>query len=72
MSSSEDSEVSYSDAEYEIEAESDREASQPTSDEEATAFADYPIAEAEWTAQYEKEMDKERAGKLVNWAITGH
>ena len=52
MSSSEDSAVSCTDSEYEMEAESDldRKASPPTSDE-ATAFADDPLADAEWTAQ---------------------
>ena len=53
MSSSEDSAVSYTDSEYEMEAEGDfnHEASPPTSDDEATAFADDPLADAEWTAQ---------------------
>ena len=35
----------------------------PTSDVEATAFAafaDDPLADAEWTVQYEKEMEKEK------------
>ena len=49
MSSSEDSEVSYTDYEYVIEAENDddRDVSPPTSDDEATAFADDPLADAE-------------------------
>ena len=53
MSSSEDSAVCCSDSKYEMEAESDldREASPPTSDDETTAFADDPLADAEWTAQ---------------------
>ena len=53
MSSPEDSAVSCTDSEYEMEAESDldRKASPPTSDDEATAFADDPLADAEWTAQ---------------------
>ena len=62
MSSSEDSEVSYTDHEYVIEAENDddRDVSPPTSDDEATAFADDPLADAGWTVQYEKEMEKEK------------
>ena len=58
MSSSEDSEVSYTDYEHVIEAENDddRDVSPPTSDDEATAFAAF----AEWTVQYEKEMEKEK------------
>ena len=62
MPSSEDSAVSCTDSEYEMEAESDldREASPPTSDDEATAFADDPLADAEWTAQYEQEIEKEK------------
>lgn len=62
MSSSEDSTVSYTDSEYEIEAESDldRGASPPTSDDEANACADDPLADAEWTAQYEEETEKEK------------
>ena len=62
MSSSEDSAVSCTDPEYEMEAESnlDREASPPTSDGEATAFADDSLADAEWTAQYEQEIEKEK------------
>ena len=53
MSSSEDSVVSCTDSGYEMEAESDldRKASPPTSDDEATAFADDPLADAEWTTQ---------------------
>ena len=44
MSSSEDSAVSCTDSEYEMDAESDldREASPPTSDDEPTAFGDDP------------------------------
>ena len=62
MSSSEDSEVSYTDYEYVREAENgdDRNVSPPTSDDQATAFADDPLADAEWTVQYEKEMEKEK------------
>ena len=65
MSSSEDSEVSYTDYEHVIEAENDddRDVSPATSDDEATAFAafaDDPLADAEWTVQYEKEMEKEK------------
>ena len=62
MSSSEDSAVSCTDSEYEMEAESDldREASPPTSDAEATAFVNDPLADAEWTAQYEQEIEKEK------------
>ena len=69
MSSSEaDSEMSYNDfdhletnfiSEYDIEAEHNVAScvvSTPTSDEEDAAFADDPLADAEWTAQYEKEM----------------
>ena len=62
MSSSEDSAVSCTDSEYEMETESDldHEASPPTSDDEATAFADDPLADgAEWTAQHEQEIEKE-------------
>ena len=53
MSSSEDSAVSCTNSEYQMEAESDFdcEASPPPSDDEATAFADDPLADAEWTAQ---------------------
>ena len=53
MSSPEDWAVSCTDSEYEMEAESDldRKASPPTSNDEATAFADDPLADAEWTAQ---------------------
>ena len=53
MSSHEGSAVSCTDSEYEMEAESDldRKASPPTSDDEATAFADDPLADAEWTTQ---------------------
>ena len=29
-----------------------------SSDDEATTFADDPLADAEWTVQYEKEMEK--------------
>ena len=47
MSSPEDSAVSCTDSEYEMEAESDL-------DDEATAFADDPLADVEWTAQYEQ------------------
>ena len=45
-----------------MEAESDlnRKASPPTSDDEATAFADDPLVDAEWTAQYEQEIEKEK------------
>ena len=45
--------------EYEIEAEHDVagcDVSPTTSDEENAAFADDPLDDAEWTAQYEKEM----------------
>ena len=47
---------------YEMEAESDldREASPPTSDDKAAAFEDDPLADAEWTAQYEQEIEKEK------------
>ena len=63
MSSSEDSAVSYTDSEYKVEAEGDfnHEASPPTSDDEATAFADDPLADAEWTAQYEQEKEMKRS-----------
>ena len=63
MSSSEDSAVSYTDSEYEMEAEGDfnHEASPSTSDDEATAFADDPLADAEWTAQYEQEKEMKRS-----------
>ena len=63
MSSSEDSAVSYTDSEYEMEAEGNfnHEASPPTSDDEATAFADDPLADAEWTAQYEQEKEMKRS-----------
>ena len=63
MSSSEDSAVSYTDSEYEMEAEGDfnLEASPPTSNDEATAFADDPLADAEWTAQYEQEKEMKRS-----------
>ena len=37
------------------------EASPPTSDDEATAFADDPLADAEWTAQYEQEKEMKRS-----------
>ena len=62
MSSSEDSAESYTDSEYEIEAEGDLDlkVSPPTSDDEANAIADDPLADAEWTAQYEKEKEKEK------------
>ena len=55
MSSSEDSE-------YKIEAEGDLdlEVSPPTSDDEANAIADDLLADAEWTAQYEKVKEKEK------------
>ena len=67
-SSRADSEMSYNDfdhletnfiSEYEIEAEHDVagcDVSTPTSDEEDAAFADDLLADAEWTAQYEKKM----------------
>ena len=63
MSSSEDSVVSCTDSGYEMEAESDLDckASPPTSDDEATAFADDPLADAEWTAQYEQEKEMKRS-----------
>ena len=63
MSSSEDSAVSYTDSEYEVEAEGDfnHEALPPTSDDEVTAFADDPLADAEWTAQYEQEKEMKRS-----------
>ena len=63
MSSSEDSAVRCTDSEYEMEAESDldREASPPTSDDKAAAFADDPLADAEWTAQYEQEIEIKRS-----------
>ena len=63
MSSSEDSAVSYTDSEYEMEAEGDfnHEASPPTSDDEATAFVDDPLADAEWTARYEQEKEMKRS-----------
>ena len=38
----------------------DRDVSPPTSDDEVTAFADDPLADAEWTVQYENEMEKEK------------
>ena len=62
MSSSEVSEASYTGNEYEIEAENDvdRDVSPPTSDDEATAFADDQLADPEWTAQYEKELEQEQ------------
>ena len=67
MSSSEDSEVSYADYEYVIEAENDddRDVSPPTSDDEATAFADDPLADAEWTILYEKELEQELTERLL-------
>ena len=34
--------------------------SPPSSDDEATAFADDPLADVELTVQYEKEMEKEK------------
>ena len=67
-SSEADSEMSYNDfdhletnfiSEYEIEAEHDVagcDVSTPTSDEEDAAFADDLLADAEWTARYEKKM----------------
>ena len=33
---------------------------QGSSNDETTAFADDPLADAEWTVQYEKEMEKEK------------
>ena len=62
MSSSEDSEASYTDYEYEIEAKNDvdRAVSPPTSDDDATAFADGPLADPEWIAQYDKEIEKKK------------
>ena len=44
----------------EAESDLDREASPPTSVDETTAFADDPLADAEWTAQYEQEIEKEK------------
>ena len=63
MSSSEDSAVSCTNSEYQMEAESDFdcEASPPPSDDEATAFADDPQADVEWTAQYEQEIEMKRS-----------
>ena len=65
MSSSEVSAVSCTNSEYQVEVESDfdREASPPPppSDDEATAFADDPLADAEWTAQYEQEIEMKRS-----------
>ena len=63
MSSSEDSAVSCTNSEYEMEVESDfdREASPPTCDDKATAFAGDPLADAEWTAQYEQEKEMKRS-----------
>ena len=52
-----DSELSSS-PEYEIERESDGSSTDPsTSDgeEDAAAFAEEPLADAEWTAEYERE-----------------
>ena len=62
MSSSEDSGTSFTDYEYEIEAENDvdLDVSPPTSDDEATAFTDDPLADPEWRYQCEKEMEKEK------------
>jgi len=66
---SEDSEMNFT-SEYEVEAEGDADfsISLPTSEYEgaATAFADDPLADVEWTAEYEKEMkaDKELEEKL--------
>ena len=67
MLSSEDSEVSYTDYEYVIGAGNDVDCdeSPPTSDDEATAFADDPLADPEWTVQYEKEMEKELEQELT-------
>ena len=45
----------------EAESDLDRKASPPTSDDEATAFADDPLADAEWTAQYEQEKEMKRS-----------
>lgn len=61
---SEDSEINFI-AGYEIEAEQDVDVSLASpqsspltsSDEEAAAYADDPLADAEWTAKYQKEMD---------------
>ena len=63
MSSSEVSAVSCTNSEYQMEVESDfdREASPPPSDDEATAFADDPLADAEWTAQYEQDIEMNRS-----------
>ena len=44
----------------EAESDLDRKASLPTSDDEATAFADDPLADAECTAQHEQEIEKEK------------
>ena len=33
-------------------------------DDEATAFADDPLADPEWTVQYEKELEQELTERL--------
>ena len=43
----------------EVENDVDRDVSPPTSDDEAPAFADDPLADPEWTVQYEKELEQE-------------
>ena len=54
------------DYEYVIEAENndDHDVSPPTGDDEATAFADDPLADPEWTVQYEKELEQELTERL--------
>ena len=49
----------------------DRVVSPPTSDCEATAFADDPLVDPEWRDQYEKEKEKELEQEQLR-AITGH
>ena len=52
-----------------IEAENDvdRAVSPPTSDDEATAFADDPLAGPEWTSQYEKKLEQQGSKPISEW-----
>ena len=58
MSSSEDSDGSYK-CEIEPESDADRESTPSVSDGEDVC-ADDPLADAEWTARYERELEQEK------------
>ena len=66
MLSSEDSDVSYTDYEYVMGAGNDVDCDvlPPTSDGEATVFADDTLADPEWTVQYKKELEQELTERL--------